>query len=121
MRNIRRYSSLSDEEISERIRRLDREWDIERVLGTNMSVLAITGVILSQVKDRRWLVLPATVLGFYTQHSLQGWCPPLTLLRMLKIRTRNEINQEKHALKAIRGDYEDVMSPEEAFVAAKKN
>lgn len=120
MRNIRRYSGLPQPEISKRIRKLDREWDIERVLGTNMSVLALTGLILSQFSDRRWLFLPATVIGFYAQHSLQGWCPPATLLRMLKVRTRHEIDQEKHALKAIRGDYEDLQSPEEAFVAAKK-
>jgi len=33
------------------------------------------------------------------QHGLQGWCPPLPLLRRLGIRTRGEIDREKYALK----------------------
>jgi len=38
------------------------------------------------------------VTGFLGQHALQGWCPPLTVLRKLKIRTRKEIDFEKYAL-----------------------
>jgi hypothetical protein len=32
------------------------------------------------------------------QHAMQGWCPPVPLLRRLGIRTRNEIDREKYAL-----------------------
>lgn len=32
------------------------------------------------------------------QHGLQGWCPPLPVLRRLGVRTRGEIDREKYAL-----------------------
>lgn len=117
--NVKRYFNLSEEVISKRIKKLDKEWDIERVLGVNMSILALSGLILS-VKDRKWLALPTVLLGFFAQHSVQGWCPPLPILRYFKFRTRAEIDEEKHALKALRGDYFDVQSAEEAFMAVKK-
>lgn len=117
--NIKRYSNLSNNEISKRIRELDNEWDIERVLQVNMSALAISGLALS-IKNRAWLALPSVVLGFFAQHSLQGWCPPVPLFRYLKVRTRKEIEEEKHALKALRGDYYDIQSAEEAYIAVKR-
>jgi len=117
--NIKRYSNSSNDEISRRIRELDNEWDIERVLEVNMSTLAIAGLVLSY-KHRAWLALPSVVLGFFAQHAIQGWCPPVPLFRYLKVRTRNEIEEEKHALKALRGDYYDIQSAEEAYIAVKK-
>jgi hypothetical protein len=52
------------------------------------------------------LVLTLAVLGFLLQHAVQGWCPPLALLRRLGVRTRREIDAEKYALKALRGDFD---------------
>lgn len=121
LENITRHFGRSEEEITERIKKLDKEWDIERVLGINMATLALTGITLSLFKDQKWLALPTVVLGFFAQHAVQGWCPPVTILRSLKVRTRDEINQEKHALKALRGDYAQLRSAQEAFVAAIKD
>ncbi len=42
------------------------------------------------------------------QHAIQRWCPPLPILRKLNIRTSKEIEQEKYALKTIRGDFDDL-------------
>ena len=117
--NVKHYFNLSEKVITQRIQELDREWDIERVLGINMSTLALTGLVLS-IKDRKWLAMPTIVLGFFAQHSIQGWCPPLPVLRFLKFRTRKEIDQEKHALKVLRGDYSDIHTAEEAYEAVKK-
>jgi len=47
-------------------------------------------------------------VSFCLQHALQGWCPPLTLFRRLGIRTQREIDDERTALKALRGDFADV-------------
>jgi len=55
--------------------------------------------------DRRWLVLPALVTAFLFQHAMQGWCPPLPLLRSFGFRTAREIDTERYALKALRGDF----------------
>lgn len=97
--NIHHYKGKSRAEILERIQMLDKEWDIERVLEVNASSLALSGLILGLTKNRKWLFLPAIVLPFLLQHGLQGWCPPLPLLRRLGIRTRGEIDREKYALK----------------------
>ena len=74
-----------------------------------MSSLAMTGLATAALsKNKNWNILPAVVLAFFFQHSVQGWCPPLPILRLLKIRTSKEIEQEKYALKIICGDFNDV-------------
>jgi hypothetical protein len=90
--------------ITRRLSELEREWDVERVLEVNASTLAGAGVVLGAVRGRRWLVLPVTVMGFLLQHGIQGWCPPLAVFRRLGVRTRSEIEAERMALLAARGD-----------------
>lgn len=97
-RNIATFSALGEEEIKARIQQLDKEWDIERVLEVNASTLALTGLALGVFVNKKWLLLPAGVLTFLLQHGLQGWCPPLPILRRLGVRTRGEIDREKYAL-----------------------
>lgn len=102
------YFALHPGKIDERLDELDREWDIERALEANASTLALAGLGLGIVADRRWLAVPVFVAGFLFQHALQGWCPPLPLLRRLGFRTPHEIDQERYALKALRGDFQKV-------------
>jgi hypothetical protein len=104
---IARFSHRSKAEITQRIRELDREWDIERLLEMNASALALTGVFLGTTRSRKWLALPFVVLPFLLQHAIQGWCPPVPLLRRWGVRTRQEIDREKYGLKALRGDFEN--------------
>jgi hypothetical protein len=104
-RNIRHYSGQTKEEIYRRIRELDQEWDIERVLETMASSFSLTGIVLGSIVDRRWYLLPTAVLSFLLLHAIQGWCPPLGILRGLGIRTHEEIARERYALKALAGDF----------------
>lgn len=97
-RSIQHHAGASPAEVQRRIADLDREWDIERVLEVNASTLALTGLVLGLAVNRKWFALPAVVLPFLLQHGLQGWCPPLPLLRRLGVRTRGEIDREKYAL-----------------------
>ena len=99
------YSTCTDAEISARISELDREWDIERYLEIMAPTFALTGLALGFTRDRRWLLLSGGVLSFLVQHAIQGWCPPLALLRRRGVRTRGEIDAERYALKALRGDF----------------
>jgi hypothetical protein len=104
---VREYSlSQSEDEISQRIDELDREWDIERMLQANASVIGLSGLILGITANKKWLVLPGVVLPFLFQHAVQGWCPPVPLFRRMGFRTRQEIDREKYALKDLRGDFE---------------
>lgn len=107
--SIRHYASSSIGAIGHRIDELDAEWDIERYLVTNAATLALGGVLLGMLHDRRWLVLPGVVMTFLLQHALQGWCPPVPLFRRLGLRTRREIERERYALKALRGDFAGVL------------
>lgn len=100
------YYEAHPDQIPTRLEELNREWDIERTLEANASTLAFTGTMLAATVDRRWLALPAIVTGFLFQHAMQGWCPPLPILRRLGFRTAEEINQERYALKALRGDFD---------------
>jgi hypothetical protein len=104
-RNIRHYSGQTKEEIYRRIQDLDREWDIERVLETMASSFSLTGIVLGATVDRKWFLVPTIVLSFLLVHAIQGWCPPLPILRSLGIRTREEIDRERYALKALAGDF----------------
>lgn len=111
------YYSEHTEAIADRLAELDREWDIERVLGANASALAFTGSVLA-AGNRRWLLLPMVVGGFLFQHAMQGWCPPVPVLRRLGFRTAHEIEQERYALKALRGDFNLVHQALDKLAAA---
>ena len=100
-----RYFSAHPHQIATRLNELDHEWDIERTLQANAATVGLTGVLLGAFVDRRLLVLPAAVMAFLLQHALQGWCPPVPFFRSRGVRTAYEINQERYALKALRGDF----------------
>jgi hypothetical protein len=102
------HASAGPEAIGRRLRELDHEWDVERVLEANAASLSLAAVMLGMAKDRKWFLLPGVIAAFLLQHAVQGWCPPLPLLRRLGFRTEDEINRERYALKALRGDFKAV-------------
>jgi len=114
---VQEYAARSEADIARRIEELDREWDMERLLETNASVLALTGLVLGATHSRKWLIVPGIVLPFLFQHAVQGWCPPMPIFRRLGVRTRQEIDREKYALKVVRGDFDDVSSTSESSAA----
>ncbi len=91
--------------IQARLRALDAEWDIERALEAVSSTLTLAGLGLSIRRGPRWLLLPLAVQGFFLQHSIQGWCPPLPVLRRAGFRTPEEIDRERCALLALLDDF----------------
>lgn len=103
--NVRRHAAGASG-TSRRIAELEREWDVERTLEANASTLALTGAVLGTTINKKWFWLTGGVLGFLFQHATSGWCPPLPILRKLGVRTQGEIDQERFALKAIRGDFD---------------
>lgn len=118
--NIDHYSMRSNEEISHRIRELEYEWDIERVLEAMASSFSLTGIALAATINKRWLLLPGTVLSFLLLHAIQGWCPPVPVLRRLGVRTREEIERERYALKAMVGEFSDACKANESLAAASR-
>jgi hypothetical protein len=124
--NIARYRDAGPEAIERRLKELDAEWDIERTLEANAAAASLIGLTLGATVDRRWYLFPAVVAGFLLQHAVQGWCPPLPVFRRMGIRTSYEIDYERYALKALRGDFsgfsdgQTASSPREALEAATK-
>ena len=122
--NVVRYGARGPEAIDHRLAELEREWDIERTLEANAATLATVGAGLALLVDRRFAVIPLVVGGFLLQHAVQGWCPPVPVFRRMGYRTQTEIDHERYALKALRGDFREVRSgditaPRRALDAAR--
>jgi hypothetical protein len=92
------FYSGHPELIPARIAELDRECDLETTFGAASSALSLYGLVQGLFRAQRWFVLPAVLQGFVLQHALRGWTPPLTLLRRLGLRTREEIQEERREL-----------------------
>lgn len=106
LKNITKYSDYSQDAISKRLEKLYKEWDVERILEVNASILALSGIVMQRITRKRWYLLTTLVSGFLLQRGLQGWGPHLTLFRKIGLKTRTEINEEIYALKILRGDFD---------------
>ena len=104
--NVSACAAAGREAVDRRLRELEHEWDIERTLEANAATVALIGLGLGAFVDRRWFAFPAAVCGFLLQHAIQGWCPPLPVFRRFGVRTNTEIDQERYALKSLRGDFQ---------------
>jgi hypothetical protein len=111
IRDSLRYHAARPREIPARLAELDREWDIERALEANAATIALAGLALTAVVDYRFVALPAMVAGFLLQHAIQGWCPPVPILRRLGFRTPAEICEERCGLKMLSGQYRSFGDP----------
>lgn len=56
--------------------------------------------------------MPGGAAGIMLVHALNGWYPLLPLFRRLGVRSQDEIDRERYALKALRGDFAGVRSAE---------
>jgi hypothetical protein len=110
-RNVRYYAAQPSEMIAQRIEELESEWSIERWLELNASAIGFTTLLLALTRNRAWSLLTCTALSFLLLHALQGFDPPLPLLRKMGVRTRGEIDREAYALKALRGDFPATSNP----------
>jgi hypothetical protein len=93
-----------------RIEEVDREWDAERVLFTASGLNVLFGLAMGTWVNPKWYAWSAAVGAFQFQHGAQGWCPPMALIRRAKVRSRREIDTERTALKALRGDFDGIDS-----------
>lgn len=106
IKNLNLFKNGNETDISERIRCLDQEWDTERVLEVNSSLLLFLSSYLGIRISRMWFLVTGAVGVSMLWHALLGWCPTLSIIRKWGVRTEAEISAEKIALKMIRGDFE---------------
>ena len=111
---IRYYAAQPKKVIERRLKELDEEWDLDRMMTANLAGLALGGVVFSFLGGgRKWLLVSGGALAYLLMHGLQGWCPPANAMRRCGVRSRIEIDAERYALKLLRGDFES-LHPEEA-------
>jgi hypothetical protein len=111
-------ASASTDELTRRITQRDNEWDFDRVLETEAAVMGLMTLALGVIADKRLLVLPGFVASMLLLHATHGWYPLLALFRRMGVRTRDEIDRERYALKAMRGDFTPV--PEAGSAAGER-
>ncbi|GLC28804.1 YgaP family membrane protein [Clostridium omnivorum] len=100
--SITKYYKGSREDVLKRLQELDAEWDIERTLETHAATAALASSVIGFfTKERKWYAVTGVIGGFLLQHALQGWCPPVSILRRFGVRTLSEIEQEKSALRVL--------------------
>ena len=108
--NIRYYGSLGKEALTDRIVGLDQEWDAEKFVKVSLSGLGVFGLVTGLVGSRLgrlilWITTPLLLL-----HAMGKWTPSQSTLRSAGFRSRREIDEEKYALKALRGDFKGLDS-----------
>jgi len=106
--NLMLYATAETAQIDARLEALDREWDTDRAIEAEAATTALTGIALSVLVHRAFIAVPGFVAAAVLVHAVSGWHPLLPLLRRLGVRTAREIARERYALKAIRGDFEDL-------------
>lgn len=99
------YKDASADIKTKKIKDLTNEWDIERIVETNSSAIILLASLFG-LKRSKWFLLTGVISFFVLQHALQGWCPSLPILRKLRVRTSEEINNEKTVVKMSRGDFD---------------
>jgi len=111
---------LDQDEITARLAELDEEWDVNRVLQTKIAALTIAGVILGVTVNKKWLTLPL-IASVAALSQIVKWNKPMPLYKKFGLRTKVEIEKEKYALKAIRGDFKYLLDvPNSAWNAVNK-
>jgi hypothetical protein len=110
---------LSAPQIEARLKELDKEWDMERMLEVSASSLVVAGSLLGAFGSS-WFYLISFLVGvFLLQHAIQGWCPPIRLFRRMGFRTHAEIVAEHYALRFLRGDFDNLTPPPKEHIEAR--
>jgi hypothetical protein len=107
-----RLACLADagqQAIAERLEAIEREWSAGRMTKATIGVVVIVGLALTALlRNPWWLILP-TLGGFLLLQYLfdrSSWLG--AMFGKMGYRSGAEIDQEKFALKAIRGDFRDL-------------
>jgi len=117
--NVESFCGTDQETLARRLDELDREWDFERAIQTGASMQILLGLALGAFLDRRWYAWSGIIAGFLLMHALLGWAPPLPVLRRLGFRTQAEIEEERDALRILRGDFTTTDDPRQALAQAR--
>jgi hypothetical protein len=114
---LREAVNAASSQLTSRLHELDQEWDFDRTLETEASLMGLVGLALG-LADRRFLVVPAFVSVMLLLHATHGWYPLMPIFRRVGVRSRDEIDRERYGLKALRGDF-TALPPADAAAAER--
>ena len=96
--------------IENRLKQLDVETSVEQIFELHDAANVTAGVLLSVITGKKkWLILPVLIAAVQSVQALYGVRLGTSLLHNYGFRTRAEIDKEKYALKALRGDFQYMM------------
>jgi hypothetical protein len=106
-----RLACLADagpQAIADRLHQLDREWSAGRMTKVTLGVLVVAGLALTALANPWWLILPAVGGFFLLQYlfSRTSWLG--ATFQEMGFRSGADIDQEKFALRALRGDFKNL-------------
>ncbi len=112
-RCVRHMAQQERWEISCYLEKLEQEWDLNRAVMAVGSAVALVGLGLGRRDGGGWRILSALAAGLLLQQALMCYGPLARLVRVIGgVRSRREIDLEKFALKALRGDFERIPKSE---------
>lgn len=91
--------------LTEHICELEDGWDVERTTGVVTGAAALLGALAAARWGRGWWLLPAAAGAVLLEQALTGGSLLVQGLRSLGMRTRQELDLERFALKGLRGDF----------------
>lgn len=94
--------------ITEQIARLDHELTIGKATVMTISLLIVTGLAFTAAHDPWWLLLTGLGVVMLIQYLFGLPCAFGWAYRQLGLRTRSEVEEERLALKALRGDFQNL-------------
>lgn len=103
--NLYSVKDAGEEVLTERLKALDHEWDLDRVIESKSACMILLSSILGIKSNKLWFLITGVLGVSLIQYALKGWCMSLPILRGLGIRTAEEINYERTVLRMLRNDF----------------
>lgn len=94
--------------INERLDALDSEWTAGRLMKATMGIAIVVGFALAAWLDPLWLILPAVAGALLLQYLFFRRSIVAELYHSMGFRGGAEIEDERLALRTLRGDFRDL-------------
>jgi len=104
---IEDLATRSDADRQAHLDRLDRAWSVDQAALVGLALVSMASTLAAWVRPR-WLGLAAISTASLLQAATGGGGAVIAVLRRAGLRTRSEIECERYALKALRGDFDFV-------------
>ena len=97
------------EQINARIEELDREWDAAQLVATGAAGISFLGLLSGITRRSRTALLPLLAAQGVLFYQFIHPSPRVqAILQRLGVRGRREIEAQRYALKALRGDFQSL-------------